>query len=757
MRSARPTSLFLAFLAMTAPIAEAQPPGEDQLVRFQSRVRQDLTGPRNHTCVETIARSRRAPPAHDFRPLDTIRLEVSTVGGKELFAKPGGRFDEKEVGALGANGIVGSGMFSGLMQNLFLQGKGSFRYGRTENLAGHQAVRYDFRLTKQESSFKLQLFNASEIVAAKGSFWFDPDSLDLIRLEIHGKDMPYDLHLAEAVVGIDYARIRIGDSNTLLPRRSELTLTFLSGDVDRDLIDFSNCRAYRSDSTITFGAGELGHLPQTQELAASSPKKSEPSPTGEKVALPTAVDVPTPAEARTPPAVIAPPPDSALVDSPASPPPLPLNALPVSPVAAPPDQPVSFRADVNLVLVPVVVRDRKGDAIGGLLQQDFQLFDGGRPQEITHFLVQHNTGAGGDTYSPDAQANRAKAQEVPSTKQFVAYLFDDVDIRFEDLVSVRDAAWRYISQSTHQADLTAIVTASGKVLADFTNNRTKVHDALFQLRPNPLYRPAERQCPDVSYYQALQIDSGIGGGMDNRVAGGKATAATGPTAVAIRDLENCDPLFDPRTSKPDPVAEAMKVEAAARRVVDSREREVSAVLNSLGILAARMASLTGQRSIILVSPGLLITDALRPKQMRVIDQAVRGGVVVSALDALGLFALNPAGEIDETIPPGAAHPQVTGEKVPFRKADYEGGAQGLAAIAHGTGGRFIENTNDFARAYRQLANLPEFIYLLGFVPKDVKPDGSLHPLKVKLTYSEKYDVQARRGYLAPVDQTKSIK
>ncbi len=309
VRSARLTRLFLAALAVTALTAEGQPASEDQLTRFQSTVRQDMTSARNYTCLETISRSRRAPPAHDFRLLDTIRLEVSTVGGKELFARPGGRFDDKEVGALVASGIIGSGMYSGLLQNLFLQGKGSFRYGRTESLAGHHAVRYDFRLPKQESSFKLQLFNASEIVAAKGSFWFDPDSLDLIRVEIHAEDLPYDLHLADAVVSIEYARIRMGESDILLPRRSELTLTFLSGDADRDVIIFSNCREYRTDSTIAFGPRESGHLPLKQEPAASLPGRSEPPTEGDEVALPLAVDA----------QVIATPPDSAFFDAPASP------------------------------------------------------------------------------------------------------------------------------------------------------------------------------------------------------------------------------------------------------------------------------------------------------------------------------------------------------------------------------------------------------------------------------------------------------
>jgi hypothetical protein len=240
---------------MTAAASLGQSSGEDQLARFRDKVRQDMTGIPNYTCLETIERTRREPHGHAFKPVDTVRLEVSSVGGKELFAWPGARgFDDRDVTSLVTGGAIGTGMFTMFTHNLFVIGKGIWQYGDAEELAGRASVRYEFHLTAQESGLLITTSGASEVAAAKGSFWFDPISLDLMRVEVFGDDMPYSLRLEESVFRTNYARTRIGDADALLPKRSEMTMTHFSGAASRNVIEFSACHEYRSESTISFDA-----------------------------------------------------------------------------------------------------------------------------------------------------------------------------------------------------------------------------------------------------------------------------------------------------------------------------------------------------------------------------------------------------------------------------------------------------------------------------------------------------------------------
>ena len=247
-------------VAAPVPVVETnrEPAGsgdEGLLARFREKVRQDMTGIPNYTCLETIERTRRAPPSHEFKPLDTVRLEVSSVAGKELFARPGAHsFDDREVTAIVTGGAIGSGMFASLARNLFVAGKGTLKYKGKQNLAGEAAVRYDFRLTRRESGFSIQVANYSETVAAKGSFWFDPVSLDLLRLEVFGDGIPDSLRLDEASIRNTYERTRIGGSDALLPKRSELTMTYFSGIANRNVTEFSACREFRTDTQIHFDA-----------------------------------------------------------------------------------------------------------------------------------------------------------------------------------------------------------------------------------------------------------------------------------------------------------------------------------------------------------------------------------------------------------------------------------------------------------------------------------------------------------------------
>ena len=54
----------------------------------------------------------------------------------------------------------------------------------------------------------------------------------------------------------------------------------------------------------------------------------------------------------------------------------------------------------------------------------------------------------------------------------------------------------------------------------------------------------------------------------------------------------------------------------------------------------------------------------------------------------------------------------------------------MAELADGTGGTFVQNTNDLARGLHELSAAPEVYYVLGFSPQNLKLDGSYHSLKV---------------------------
>src|ERR1035438_7317406 len=150
------------------------------------------------------------------------------------------------------------------------------------------------------------------------------------------------------------------------------------------------------------------------------------------------------------------------------------------------------------------------------------------------------------------------------------------------------------------------------------------------------------------------------------------------------------------------------------------ENETRAVIMESHDLVRRMARLPGQRTVVLVSPGLQLPLWEMHETMQLIEYAVRSRVVINSLDARGL-AVSRAGDF-----------QI------FQ-----------AQVTNGTGGRYIRDTNDLDGAVRQLAATPEYIYVLGFSPEALKADGSFHSLTVKLASGHKLDVQARKGYWAP--------
>lgn len=160
----------------------------------------------------------------------------------------------------------------------------------------------------------------------------------------------------------------------------------------------------------------------------------------------------------------------------------------------------TFQSGVTMIQVPVVVRDREGHAVDGLKKEDFQLFDNGKRVEIAGFSLDKPGGLNAPDRSlpgPDSAANPAPVMDVP--ERFVALVFDDISMGDGAILQrARDAAVKQIG-AIEPGDRIAIVTSSCAVAQDFTNDRTKLRDALshMQLSPAPLCRVARTQVAQI--------------------------------------------------------------------------------------------------------------------------------------------------------------------------------------------------------------------------------------------------------------------
>lgn len=390
------------------------------------------------------------------------------------------------------------------------------------------------------------------------------------------------------------------------------------------------------------------------------------------------------------------------------------------------DTNVTFQAKVNLVQVPVVVRDRAGKPVGNLRQEDFQLFDKGKLQTIAKFSIEK---AGGKPILPAAAVERSAeekaaqpdAPDIIPADHFVAYLFDDIHLNFANLVQARDAAAKHLATNLKATDRAAIYTTSGQTTLDFTDDRDKLRDTLAQLRMHPIARTSVQECPDLSYYMADLIQ--------NKHDGTALRAAEQETVVCM----NLQTVAQAETF----------VNSAASRVISGGNQETRVTMITLKDLVRRMAGMPGQRLIVLVSPGFLRLDEHFQDETEIIDRAIRNNVAISTLDARGLYT-------DTTdITKRAISLDSERVKQQYDRDAARAEADILAELANGTGGTFFENSNDLVHGFSELSAVPEVYYVLGFSPQNLKLDGSYHALKISVKSPPGLNVKARRGYYAP--------
>lgn len=403
----------------------------------------------------------------------------------------------------------------------------------------------------------------------------------------------------------------------------------------------------------------------------------------------------------------------------------------------------TFQAKVDLVLVPVVVRDKHRRPIGDLTKDDFRLFDNGKPQTIASFsTVERPKGTRENgrntTAAPMADSEQAGSDGgKDSRERYFVYLFDDVNIRFADMANVRAAALSHFQNNFAAGDHASIYSTSGKTSLEFTTDRERLEGTVSKLRWGQVADSGGMQCPDVSYYIADLVVTKA----DSQVLPG-----------LIKYTLECSHIQDPL------LAEQIALAVVNRElIIGSRNTQLA--LSTLRRAIRRLSGMPGQRVIVLASPGFFAqTPEAIKATAEVLELAAKYDVIINGLSVRGVILAEEEEDVtrkaivSRRVPPGASSPEQGW--IRYRRESARADGDVMNDLAEGTGGIFVHNNNNLRTGFEQVATAPEFSYVLGFSP-ELMADGTFHSLRVRLPNEKGASVEARRGYYALKPDPKS--
>lgn len=419
-----------------------------------------------------------------------------------------------------------------------------------------------------------------------------------------------------------------------------------------------------------------------------------------------------------------------------------LGALP-APLAA---QQETFEGatEVIEVQVPVNVVDRNGEPVRGLTAEDFAVFDQGDRQELTGFEVIDL-----DVLEPATATKSAVDDLVPApARRHFFLLFDLTFATPASVIKARRAAREFVLEELHPTDLAAVATFSmdvgPRLIVTFTPDRAQLARAIDTLgAPRLLQQEAAvdplRFMIESPSRAAMSSTFNEGTGPTDTLASGVREAVQAYLNVIGDEIERAEKSY--RRGR---VASWMSALGDMAKMLGSVEGRKHVVLFSEGfdgrLMLGRgpdpydeeaqedqLALQTGQHWMV-DSDDIYGNTALQNHVTRMMEEFRRADCLIQAVDISGLGT----------------------DSAEDRRASSTG-QDALFYMANETGGTLFENANDLGHELDEVLERSSVTYLLSFSPDDLKPDGTYHRLKVRLTKDlpRGTDVSHRSGYYAP--------
>ena len=184
---------------------------------------------------------------------DRLRLEVTVSEGREIYSFPGAtRFDTRDIDEIIRQGPIGTGSFGTHLTGIFDNPGVAFQFSGEQTSGLRTLLEYRFHVPLEASRYRVKLANSWQPMAYDGTFWLDPQALDLERLVIRAENVPPATTICALNAELDYHRLHIGDGEALLPSKAQLHITLESSRQTNNITTFSDCREYQAESALVF-------------------------------------------------------------------------------------------------------------------------------------------------------------------------------------------------------------------------------------------------------------------------------------------------------------------------------------------------------------------------------------------------------------------------------------------------------------------------------------------------------------------------
>jgi hypothetical protein len=187
----------------------------------------------------------------------------------------------------------------------------------------------------------------------------------------------------------------------------------------------------------------------------------------------------------------------------------------VQPAAqAPPPQTggVTFRVDVELTTVEVMVRDKKGNPVKNLTKDDFQLFEDGKRQDIVTFVEIS------DDQDKEIPTSLADIDDSTAIRgKIVLIFFDDSHLTSTQVQVARQSAEKYMKAHMRPFDLFAVATYGPRCWKPSGSRRY----------PMPSLPRARRQTPACLRPRGEALHVGVRASWKAPIRGSRFTPCSG--------------------------------------------------------------------------------------------------------------------------------------------------------------------------------------------------------------------------------------